>query len=150
MCYLCIVIINQLKFIIMINYVKVKRNIFLGDNPGERYLARLYRNQDVDLDSIAESISNSTTISYADVLAVLKSLEFEISRNILNGSAVKLGYLGSFIPSIKSKSQLDVDKVDANTITRFSCRFYPSTKFKHTLKTVKFQETNLDVKGLVE
>lgn len=134
----------------MINYVKVKRNIFLGDNPGERYLARLYRNQDVDLDSIAESISNSTTISYADVLAVLKSLEFEISRNILNGSAVKLGYLGSFIPSIKTKSQLDVDKVDANTITRFSCRFYPSQKFKHTLKTAKFQETNLDVKGLVE
>ena len=150
MSYLCIVIINQLKFIIMINCVKVKRNIFLGDNPGERYLARLYRNQDVDLDSIAESISNSTTISYADVLAVLKSLEFEISRNILNGSAVKLGYLGSFIPSIKAKSQLDVDKVDANTITRFSCRFYPSQKFKHTLKTVKFQETNLDVKGLVE
>lgn len=55
----------------MINYVKVKRNILLGENPGERYLARLYRNQDVDLDSIAESISNSTTISYADVLAVL-------------------------------------------------------------------------------
>ena len=133
-----------------IEYVKVKRNILLGDNPGERYVARLFRGQDMDLDMIAESISNSTTLSYADVLAVLKSLELEISRNVLNGSAVKLGYLGSFIPSIKAKSQLEVDKVDANTITRFSCRFYPSTKFKHTLKTVKFQEANLDVKGLVE
>lgn len=133
-----------------IEYVKVKREIFTGSNPGERYLARLYRNQDVDLDMIAESISNSTTLSYADVLAVLKSLELEISRNVLNGSAVKLGFLGAFIPSIKAKSQLDVDKVDANTITRFSCRFYPSTKFKHTLKKVKFQEANLEVKGLVE
>ena len=47
-------------------------------------------------------------------------------------------------------SQEEAEKVDANTITRFSCRFYPSTKFKHTLKTVKFQEANLEIKGLVE
>lgn len=133
-----------------IEYVKVKRNILLGNNPGERYVARLFRGQDMDLDMIAESISNSTTVSFADVLATLKALETEISKAVLNGNAVKLGYLGAFIPSIKAKSQLDVDKVDANTITRFSCRFYPSQKFKHTLKTVKFQETNLDVKGLVE
>lgn len=133
-----------------IEYVKVKRNILLGDNPGERYVARLFRGQDMDLDMVAESISNSTTVSYADVLATLKALETEISKAILNGSAVKLGYLGSFIPSIKSKSQLEVDKVDASTITRFSCRFYPSTKFKHILKTVKFQEANLEVKGLIE
>lgn len=133
-----------------IEYVKVKRNILLGNNPGERYVARLFRGQDMDLDMIAESISNSTTVSFADVLATLKALETEISKAILNGNAVKLGYLGAFIPSIKAKSQLDVDKVDANTITRFSCRFYPSQKFKHNLKMVKFQEVDLKIKGLVE
>jgi predicted histone-like DNA-binding protein len=133
-----------------IEYVKVKRNILLGNNPGERYVARLFRGQDMDLDMVAESISNSTTISYADVLATLKALETEISKAVLNGSAVKLGFLGSFIPSIKAMSQEEAEKVDANTITRFSCRFYPSTKFKHTLKTVKFQEANFEIKGLVE
>ena len=133
-----------------IEYVKVKRNILLGNNPGERYVARLFRGQDMDLDMVAESISNSTTISYADVLATLKALETEISKAVLNGSAVKLGFLGSFIPSIKAMSQEEAEKVDANTIIRFSCRFYPSTKFKHTLKTVKFQEANLEIKGLVE
>ena len=134
----------------MINYVKVKRDIHTGNNPGERYVARLVRNTDVDLDSIAESISNSTTISYADVLATLKALEQEISRNILNGSAVKLGYLGAFIPQINAKSQLDADKVDASTITRFSCRFYPSVKFKHNLKKVKYAEKDMEIKGLIE
>jgi predicted histone-like DNA-binding protein len=134
----------------MINYVKVRRDIHVGQNPGERYLARLVRNTDVDLEQIAESISNSTTISYADVLATLKALEIEISRNILNGSAVKLGYLGAFIPSIQAKSQLDADKVDASTITRFSCRFYPSVKFKHNLKKVKYAEKDMEIKGLIE
>ena len=134
----------------MINYVKVKRNILVGNNPGERYVARLFRGQDVDLDTIAESISNSTTITYADVIATLKALEIEISKAILNGSAVKLNYLGSSIPSLNAKSQLEIDTCDASSIKRFSCRFYPSTKFKHTLKKVKFQEADLEVKGLVE
>ena len=134
----------------MINYVKVKRNIMVGNNPGERYVARLFRGQDVDLDTIAESISQSTTITYADVIATLKALEIEISKAILNGSAVKLNYLGSFIPTINAQSQLEIDTCDASSIKRFSCRFYPSTKFKHNLEKVKFQEADLEVKGLVE
>ena len=134
----------------MVNYVKVKRDIHVGQNPGERYVARLVRNQDIDLDSIAESISNSTTISYADVIATLKALEIEISKAILNGSAVKLNYLGSFIPHMNAKSQLDIDTCDASSITRYSCRFFPSTKFKHNLKQAKFGEKNMEIKGLVE
>lgn len=134
----------------MVNYVKVKRDIHVGQNPGERYVARLVRNQDIDLDSIAESISNSITISYADVIATLKALEIEISKAILNGSAVKLNYLGSFIPQLNAKSQLDIDTCDASSITRYSCRFFPSTKFKHNLKQAKFGEKNMEIKGLVE
>lgn len=134
----------------MISYVKVRREIHVGQNPGERYVARLFRNVDLTLDDIAAAISNSTTISYADVLATLKALELEISKAVLNGSAVKLGYLGSFVPSISAKSQLDVDKVDASTITRFSCRFMPSVNFKRTLAKVKYQEADLEIKGKVE
>ena len=134
----------------MVNYVKVKRNILVGNNPGEKYVARLVRNTDVSLDELAESIANSTTITYADVLATLKALEIEISKAILSGSAVKLGYLGSFIPQMNAKSQLDIDTCDASSITRYSCRFYPSTKFKHNLKQAKFSEKNMEIKGLVE
>ena len=134
----------------MIKYVKVKRDIHVGQNPGERYVARLFRNLDLTLDDIAATISNSTTISYADVLATLKALEIEISKAVLNGSAVKLGYLGSFVPTIRAKSQLDADKVDATTITRFTCRFMPSVSFKHTLSKVKYQEADLKVKGIIE
>ncbi|MEE1302276.1 MAG: HU family DNA-binding protein [Bacteroidales bacterium] len=134
----------------MIKYVKVKRDIHVGQNPGERYVARLFRNLDLTLDDIAATISNSTTISYADVLATLKALEIEISKAVLNGSAVKLGYLGSFVPTIRAKSQLDADKVDATTITRFTCRFMPSVRFKHTLSKVKYQEADLEVKGMIE
>ncbi len=135
----------------MIKYVKVKKMIHCGENPGEKFLARLYRNQDVTLEQIAKEISDATTISEADTLACLKALEINIAKYILQGQAVKLEYLGSFIPAISAKAQESADKVDANTIKRFFCRFYPSAKFKKQLSAnAKFQHTDLEVKGLIE
>ena len=62
-----------------IKYVKVKRTINVGDNPGEKFLARIYRGQDVEIDQIASEISEATTVTHPDVLACLKALEFHIS-----------------------------------------------------------------------
>ena len=133
-----------------VNFVKVKRMIHVGENPGEKYVARLYRGQDVDLDQIAKDISESTTVSYPDVLACLKAMEIHVSKYVTEGQAVKFGLLGSFIPSIKVKAQESVDKVNSDTISRFTCRFFPSVDFKLHLAKSKFKEANLEVKGLVE
>lgn len=133
-----------------INYVKVKRNITVGTNAGEKFLARIYRSQDVELEQIASDIADSTTVSEADVVATLKALEKHIVKYVQNGSAVKLGVLGSFIPSITAKAQESADLVDNTTIKRISCRFYPSVKFKYELSKASLSEKDLTVKGLVE
>ena len=73
-----------------IKFVKVKRNITVGSNPGEKYLARLFRGTDVSIDQIANEISEATTVSYPDVLACLKAMETHILKYILAGQAVKL------------------------------------------------------------
>jgi predicted histone-like DNA-binding protein len=111
----------------MINYVKVKRTIHVGGNPGIKYMARLWRNEDVSLDTIAQEISNATTVSYPDVLACLKAFEIHVSKYVLNGSAVKFGTLGAFIPCISASCQETAEKVTADTIRKTRCRFYPST-----------------------
>ncbi len=134
----------------MVNFVKVKRNINFGENPGERFVARLYRGTDISLDHLAEDISNATTIAFPDVIACLKALEMNISKYIQNGQAVKLGYLGSFTPAIKAKSQENADDVNADTIKRFWCRFFPSTDFKRELGKCKFSLTDLNVKGMIK
>ena len=81
---------------------------------------------------------------------LLKALEMNISKYIQNGQAVKLGYLGSFIPAIKAKSQESADDVNADTIKRFWCRFFPSTDFKRELGKCKFSLTDLNVKGMIK
>ena len=76
-------------------------------------------------------------------------MEIQISKYVLQGSAVKLGYLGSFIPQLKAQSQESADLVDANTIKRYGCRFYPSVDFKRNIERTKFQMTDLKVKGKI-
>jgi predicted histone-like DNA-binding protein len=124
--------------------------IHCGENPGEKFLARLWRNNDINLDTIAEEISNSTTMNYADVIGVVKALEQQISKYILNGSAVKLGMLGSFVPAISSKACDSVDDVTNESIRRVKCIFKPSVKFKTMLSKASLKEKSLEVKGLIE
>ncbi|MFA7081661.1 MAG: HU family DNA-binding protein [Bacteroidales bacterium] len=132
----------------MIKFVKVQRNIQVGATPGIKFLARLFRGNDVSMDQLCQEITESTTVSYPDVLACLKSLEITVSRHIQNGSAVKLNYLGSFIPSIKVKAQTNLESVDASTIQSAKCRFYASPDFKRSLAKTGFAEANLEIKGL--
>ncbi len=133
-----------------VNYVKVKRMVHVGENPGEKFMARLWRNQDINLDTIAEEISNSTTMNYADVIGVVKALEQQISKYIMNGSAVKLGMLGSFVPAISAKACESADDVTNESIKRVKCLFKPSVKFRNLLAKASLKEKDLTVKGLIE
>jgi predicted histone-like DNA-binding protein len=130
-----------------INYVRVKRRIAVGATPGVKFLARIFRGQDVTMDAIAKEISNSTTVAYPDVLACLKALEISISTHVLAGSAVKFYYLGHFIPGIKAKACNTLEEVDNESIKKAKCRFFPSTAFMEDLSKSTFQLVDLEVTG---
>ncbi len=132
-----------------IKYVKVKRMISTGQNPGEKYLARIFRGQDVMIEQIANDISGSTTVSYPDVLACLKAMEIHVAKYVTAGQAVKFGLLGAFIPSISAKAVASAEEVTAESIRRARCRFYPSAEFMRSLAKSKFELADLAVKSLV-
>ncbi|MDR0789656.1 MAG: hypothetical protein LBO06_02535 [Bacteroidales bacterium] len=131
-----------------IKFVKVQRNIHTGANPGTRYLARIFRVSNITTEKLAVEISEATTVSAPDVLAALKALEIIVSRHILNGEAVKLDILGMFAPGIKATAKTTLAQVDASTIKRAYCRFYPSPDFMKQLAKASFEEANLDITGL--
>ncbi len=66
----------------MIRYIKVTKKIVTGQNQGMKFLARLFRGNDVSIDQLCQEIVESTTLSYPDVLACLKALEINISRHL--------------------------------------------------------------------
>ncbi|MDD2576778.1 MAG: HU family DNA-binding protein [Bacteroidales bacterium] len=132
----------------MIRYVRVFKKVNVGAAPGMKYLARLFRGNDVTIDQLCQEITESTTLSYPDVLACLKAFEINIAKHVQNGSAVKFNILGSFIPKIKATAKETLEEVDASTIKNFSCRFYPSVDFKRNLAKANFVEADLNIKGI--
>lgn len=132
----------------MIKYVKVERKISTGSNPGQKFLARIFRGNDVTIDQLCQEISEGTTLSYPDVLACLKALEINVSRHVQNGSAVKFNILGAFIPKIRATAMDTPKEVDASTIRYATCRFYPSVTFRRNLSKTSFQEVDLEIAGL--
>lgn len=131
-----------------VRYVKVKRTINVGNNPGERYLARIFREQQVDLDTISEQIAGSSSMSKGDVMAVLQQLQEQMSFHLLRGASVNLGLLGTFTPAISASSVSSADLVTSDTIRRFYVNFNPSTWLKSKFKDAKFSYVNTEIQGV--
>ena len=133
-----------------ISYVVVRRDIHVGNNPGEKYLARMVREQSVDLNYIADQIAGASTMSKADVMGVLQQLQVEMSYHFLRGASVKLGLLGTFTPYLRAKSQLNADEVKASTIKGLHITFRPSPWLSVKIKGASFNLIDPNIKGLVE
>lgn len=129
--------------IMAIRFVKKKRTIRFGSDPGVKYCAVLFRGEDITFKRLAEEVNNATTVNKADAMATLIALEEIIKSHILDGSAVKLGTLGSFIPKLESKAEVSADKVSADSVKRVSCRFYPSAEFYTALRSAEVQEKDI-------
>ena len=133
-----------------VNYVKVKRTISVGNDPGEKFIARIVREQSVDLDQIAEEISGASTMSKADVLGVLQQLQVQMKAHLLRGASVKLDLLGYFTPSLRAKAVATPDEVNAQSIKGVHINFKPSKWLSKEVKNVSFRLVDPTVKGLVQ
>ena len=132
-----------------IQFVKVKKNIVFGPNPGEKFIARIVREQSVNLDYIAEQIAGASTMSKADVMGVLQQLQVEMSYHLLRGASVKLGLLGTFTPNLRAKSQESADLVKADTIKGLHIAFRPSPWLTYQIKNAKFNFVDTSIKNII-
>lgn len=140
-------VLNHLILTTM-RFVIVKRTIVVGYSPGEKYLARILRNEPVDFERIAEEISENSTMSSGDVMGVLRQLEKVITLHILDGTTVKLGALGTFSSIVNATACATKEEVTASTIKRVWVNFRPSVAFSKRLKDAKTHVMDLDIKGL--
>jgi predicted histone-like DNA-binding protein len=138
--------LNKNTFKIMIYYTKGKKTLKLNGANEVRYVARIFRSADTSLDTIAEEISVATSLSYPDVVAALKAFEIFVSNHVSNGSAVKFGTLGAFIPAIHSKAMATPEEIDETAVKRITCRFFPSVSFKTKMKdaALEFKDVTIN------
>ena len=106
-----------------------------GDESKKYYHAVAVKTSNYEFEELAEDISQSTTVTKADAVAVLTSMKPFIQRALLNGRRVVLQDLGALVMSITGKcypeeALADDEFVPASMIKGFKIRFQPEAKLK--------------------
>ena len=87
----------------------------------------------VELGDIAARIERTSTVSSADIKAVLDALQYEVREQIKAGHSVRLGDLGSFRPTIACKGMDKAEDLTVRNIKRVRVQFTPSATLEKEL-----------------
>lgn len=122
----------------MINYAIKKTKNPNGVEGTEYYHAKAIKTGDYTFENLAEDINNSTTVTQADAMAVLRSMKPFITRALLAGQVVVLNDLGRLQIGIQGKcySAADMESADfspASKIKGHRILFRPEVRLKNDI-----------------
>lgn len=125
--------------------MSIRFKVVSRPNPQDRSLAPKHyamavRKEVMDLDDLAELMSDGGTLRASDIYAVLVSLVSVVSREIRNGNQVNLGKLGSFYVSINSEGKDNPDEVGGAQVKKANLRYRPTQEIKNLLSTLKYEK----------
>lgn len=87
---------------------------------------------------LAKDISDRCTVHRADVYAMLEALSCSVTNYLLNGFGVKLGELGSFSISLRSKGAPSIAEFTPDMIEGARIRYTPSRDILNMVKENDF------------
>ena len=120
----------------MIKYViHAKKNPLKKDEV--KYYLQAAPTTPLTLSQIVKRIERRSTVSSADVKAVLDALQYEVIDALQNGNSVRLGDLGSFRITIKSEgvsTAAEAKKRGADLIRKVNVQFTKSTAIRDALE----------------
>ncbi len=101
-----------------------------------KYYPQMAPSTPMTLAQIVKRVEKRSTVSSADVKAVLDALQYEVIEALENGNSVRLGDLGSFRLTMKSqgvKTVAEAKKKGAQLIKKVNVQFTKSTTMRDTL-----------------
>lgn len=92
------------------------------------------------LADLTTEIEKISTVSGADIRAVLYGLFDVMKKSLANGEAIRLGEIGSLRVSISSEGKATEKEVTAASIKGAKVVFTPSKEIKKVLDTLDYQK----------
>ncbi len=105
-----------------------------------KYYASTVVDGEVGLLEICQEIEKISTVSEADIMAVLTSLVSIVPDKLTKSNVVRLGDLGSFRPSIGSHGMAKEEEVSANSIKSNKILFRPGKRLKKAMKAAEYKK----------
>jgi len=123
----------------------VKFNVVERGNPSNReapkkYYASVASSGRKTMRQIAGRITEMSTVSSADTMAVIEAFLTVIPQELAAGNVVELGDFGNFWLKANSEGSETAEEVRASNITNLLPRFNPGKEFKKVLATVDFEK----------
>lgn len=124
----------------MINYAVKKTKNPKGAEGVSYYHAKAIKTSDYTFEDLAEDINNSTTVTQADAMAVLRSMKPFITKALLAGQSVVLNDLGRLQVGIQGKcypaEALEDKEFSPTTMIKgHKILFRPEVKLKSAIKS---------------
>lgn len=125
--------------------MSVKFNIVERGNPSDptapkKFYPSIVSSGRTSMDLLTEQIANASTVSPADVSAVLISLLSLIPQELSRGNIVELGDFGNFWLRAKVAGAETAEEVRSSQIESLRSRFNPGKKFKNVLDGIEFKK----------
>ena len=125
--------------------MSVKYNVVERANPSNReapkkFYPSIVSSGRLTLRQLAKEISNISTISSADTMAVLEALLTVIPAELAKGNIVELGDFGNFWLKSSGEGSDSADAVRATQIGGVLPRFNPGKEFKKVLDGIEYEK----------
>lgn len=102
----------------------------LDTDAAKKFYLRPVSSGEKTLDELASQISHASSLTEADIYAVLQSLVREIPRALSDGYIVRLGDLGSFRLSVNSEGSDTKERVSGANVRKRRLIFTPAQRMK--------------------
>ncbi|MCG6186995.1 HU family DNA-binding protein [Maribellus maritimus] len=126
--------------------MSVKFKVIERGEPGvsgggqKKYYANAVSSGEMTLTKLTKSIEKVSTVSGADIRAVVYAMVDVMKDALEDGQIVRLGELGSLRISISSKGEDSADDVNAASVKAAKTIFTPGGELRKMLKTLDFEK----------
>jgi predicted histone-like DNA-binding protein len=108
----------------------------------KKYYASPVHSRELSLEAITKGIEKTSTVSGADIRAVLYAMVEETVTGLADGRIIRLGDLGSFRITLQSEGKDTAEEITAASVKKAGVIFTPGARLQEMLKTAKFTKVS--------
>lgn len=125
--------------------MSIKFNVVQRKNPRDltaasKWYASAVGDGSTTLKDLADYASETSTVSKADILAVLESTLTKVSKDLANGKIVKVGEYFTLQMGISSDPSEKEEEVTSSKIKKAKINFRPGNMLKDMIKLASFSK----------
>jgi predicted histone-like DNA-binding protein len=104
----------------------------------KKFYASPVQGREISLEDLTRAIEKTSTVSGADIRAVLYATVEEAVDGLSEGRIIRLGELGSLRITLSSEGKYTAEEVTAAAVKKASVIFTPGKKLQEMLRNAKY------------